>query len=393
MNEILTITKKEFARFFSNKATAFIALFLPGLLMAGMYTAIGNMEGMGPLDEEETFTIAVSNLPASIEAIAKDSPVTLVSITGDMPDKDTMRQAINDEEYDAYAVFPDNFDAIVSGFTSKEGERDEPLPFIAIYYDDSVEKSHYAFEGLSEILNAYETSLVNVFDINAGEEQYDLSTDDSIFATILSTMMPMFILMMLVASIGTISSESIAGEKERGTIATLLSTPIQRNSIVWGKLITIASIGVVSTIFTIAGVIVGLANMSDQEINLAAYSAYDYALLVAILISFSLAISVLLIIFSALAPNTRSAQIYFTTVYIAIMALGLLVGMNGGSSVPTPYYLIPFYNTARALMDVFAVEATGLTVGITALVNIVLSVLCVFVAQKILNSERFMFQK
>lgn len=392
MREILIIAKKEFARFFSNKATAFIALFLPGLLMAGMYTAIGNMEGVGAPDEEETFTVAVSHLPASMEAVAKDSPIAFVDVKGAVPDKDMIRQAINDEKYDAYAIFPDNFDEIVAGLVSSQ-THDEPSPLIAIYYDGSVEKSSYAFEGLSEILNAYETSMVNVFDINAGEEQYDLAADDSMFATILSTMMPMFILMMLVASIGTISSESIAGEKERGTIATLLSTPTQRNSIVWGKLITIASIGVVSTIFTIAGVIVGLANMSDQEISLSAYSVSDYVLLFVLLISFSLAISVLLIIFSALAPNIRSAQIYFTTVYIAIMALGLLVGMNGGSSVPTPYYLIPFYNTARALVDVFAFEATGLTVGITALVNIALSVLGVFVAQKILNSERFMFQK
>ena len=120
MREILIITKKEFARFFSNKATAFTALFLPGLLMVGIYTAMGNMEGVGPLDEEETFTIAVSSLPTSIEAITKDSPVSFVDVQGGMPDKDTMRQAISDEEYDAYAVFPDNFDTSVSSYASGE---------------------------------------------------------------------------------------------------------------------------------------------------------------------------------------------------------------------------------------------------------------------------------
>lgn len=392
MREILIIAKKEFARFFSNKATAFTALFLPGLLMAGMYTAMGNMEGVGEPDEDATFTIAVSHLPQSIEAIADNSPITFIEISDDTPDKDTMRQAINDEEYDAYAVFPDNFDTTVSTRTNDESNQGS-LPIIAIYYDYGSEKSYTAFETLSGILTAYESSLVNVFDINTGEEQYDLSGDDTVLAKVLGMILPMLILIMLVTSINAISAESIAGEKERGTIATLLATPIRRSSIVWGKLITVAIIGVTSTVFTIAGVIVGLANMSDRELTLSLYSVYDYLLLAVVLISFSLVISVLMIILSALARDIRGAQVYFTAIYIVVMALALFVGMDGESSVSVPYYFIPFYNTACALVDVFAFETTGLTVGITALVNIALSVLGVFVAQKILNSERFMFQK
>lgn len=84
---------------------------------------------------------------------------------------------------------------------------------------------------------------------------------------------------------------------------------------------------------------------------------------------------------------------YFTAVNIVILALALLVGMDGSAKVSLWYYCIPFYNTARSLVDVFAFSASGVGVLITALVNIALSVLGVFVAQKILNSERFMFQK
>lgn len=396
MNEILTITKKEFARFFSNKFTAFAALFLPGLLMAGIYSAMGNMEGMGAHDDNETFTVAVSHLPASIETIAKDSPITFVKIEGEVPDKESMRQAIDEEKYDAYAVFPEDFDAAISSF-SKEESRDDILPaaspIVSIYYDDSSEKSHYAYEGLSALLDSYETSLANVFDINTGDDQYDLAEDNDVLLKIFGTVLPMLILIMLISSIIAISAESIAGEKERGTIATLLTTPINRSSIVWGKLITVASVGVVSTIFSLAGIVVGFANMSNENVSFSLYSVRDYALLAGVLIPFALMISVLMIILSALAPNIRSAQVYFTAVQLSIMALAILVSVNASGKAPLPYFLIPFYDTARALVDIFAFNVSGMAVLLTALVNIALSVLGVFVAQKILNSERFMFQK
>lgn len=316
MREIMIIAKKEFARFFSNKATAFTALFLPGLLMAGMYTAMGNMEGMNAHDDNETYTIAVSHLPTSIETIAKDSPLSLVEADGNLPDKKSMRQAIGDEKYDAYAVFPDSFDETIAGIASGQAHN-EPLPVVEIYYDNSVEKSYYAYESLSALLDGYESSLANVFDVNSGEQQYDLADDDSVLAKILGSVLPMLILIMLVASIGAISAESIAGEKERGTIATLLATPIRRSSIVWGKLITIASVGVVSTIFTLVGIIVGLTNMADKDINFSLYSAHDYALLAGVLIPFSLAISVLMIFFP------HSPRIYAAHKCISLLLISL----------------------------------------------------------------------
>ena len=59
-SSVLTIAKKELARFFSNKASALIAIVLPGLLIFGMWSIMGNaMSGMMGGGDSERPTIAV----------------------------------------------------------------------------------------------------------------------------------------------------------------------------------------------------------------------------------------------------------------------------------------------------------------------------------------------
>ena len=65
-SNVLTIAKKELARFFSNKASAFVSIALPGLLIFLMWTVMG--DAMGSLfspDEGKRPVVAAVNVPAS----------------------------------------------------------------------------------------------------------------------------------------------------------------------------------------------------------------------------------------------------------------------------------------------------------------------------------------
>ncbi|MCK7484352.1 MAG: ABC transporter permease subunit [Bacillus subtilis] len=63
--------------------------------------------------------------------------------------------------------------------------------------------------------------------------------------SMLSTLLPMLVVMFMFTGAMAIGPESIAGEKERGTIATLLVTPVKRREIALGK---VFSLGVLSLI-------------------------------------------------------------------------------------------------------------------------------------------------
>ena len=73
--------------------------------------------------------------------------------------------------------------------------------------------------------------MANKFDINAGEEAYDCATKEDVVGQIFSMMLPMLMMIFLFSGCMAVAPESIAGEKERGTNATLLVTPMKRSSL------------------------------------------------------------------------------------------------------------------------------------------------------------------
>ena len=66
-NGILTIMKKELARFFGDKRMAFTTILLPGLMIYFMYNFMGSAIGdMVKVDETYKYSVNVVNLPESV---------------------------------------------------------------------------------------------------------------------------------------------------------------------------------------------------------------------------------------------------------------------------------------------------------------------------------------
>lgn len=71
---------------------------------------------------------------------------------------------------------------------------------------------------------------------------------------IFSSMLPMLLMIFLFTGCMSVAPESIAGEKERGTIATLLVTPVKRSHIAIGKIIALSIIALLSGISSTLGI-------------------------------------------------------------------------------------------------------------------------------------------
>ena len=94
----LVIARKELARFFSNKASAFVSIALPGLLIFFMWTFMGGAMGsMFSPDMSKTPTVAVVNEPDSVKALAGDSVVKVVPESA-LPGAEVMRERIEQGE-------------------------------------------------------------------------------------------------------------------------------------------------------------------------------------------------------------------------------------------------------------------------------------------------------
>ena len=212
MKTVLTIMKKEFARIFKDKRLV-LSLILPGVLIYCIYSLLGGVIGdMVSPDENQTYKIAVVDLPASFEADFGAVPsVTLEKISKD--ELESAKQRVTDGEIDAVADF--------SAYTATAGGT---APGVEIYYNSTETVSSGAYKILYTVLSARQTT--NFYIASA-----DIASDKDVTSMMLSMIAPMLLVTFIYAGCMSLVPESIAGEKERGSFATMLVTPVKRSHI------------------------------------------------------------------------------------------------------------------------------------------------------------------
>ena len=297
MKAVLTIIKKEFMRFFGDRRLLLTTLLLPGIVLYAVYSALGAV--FANVMQDSSVPVAyVRNMPESLgEAIDEIFDLRDTDLT----DEEIKSQLVEGDA-DIFIIFPENFDDLTVG---------SDVPDVSIYYNSAQTSSSLAYSSVVALLDAYEQSIANVFNINSGSDRYDLADSSDVSANILSMIVPMVLIMLLFSGCVAVVLESIAGEKERGTIATLLVTPIKRSYFAIGKILSLSVIAVLSGISSFLGLILSLPNLMggmEVDFSLAAYGVLDYFGLFLVVMSTVLVLVSLLAIVSAYAKSVKEGQ-------------------------------------------------------------------------------------
>ena len=386
---ILTIMKKELARFFGDKRTV-AGVLLPGVMIYVLYsfmgTAMGSVFGVA-----EDASIQAVRLPQSIAALADSAGMALTE--GEEAGLPAAMAQVAGQELDLLAVFPEDFDQAVADYSVASGE---PAPHVEVYYSSVSTASQSAYMAFTGLLDSYESLLANKFDVNAREGVYDLATAEESTGALFAMLMPMLLMMFLYSGCSAVAPESIAGEKERGTIATMLVTPIRRSDIAVGKILALAVITVLSGASSALGTILSLPNLmggAAGEMNANIYGVRDYLLLAAVILSTVLLLVTLVALLSAFAKTVKEAQTYAVPLMILVMVLGITGMFGGGASQNLAVYAIPLYNSVQCIVGIFSFSLLGQAVALTAAVNGAATLLGVFVLTRMFNSEGIIFGK
>ena len=392
----LTIIKKEFARFFGDRQMLFTTVIMPGLLIYLIYSFMGMaMKKMATEGTNELVTLCVENLPASMAPLIDAIPATAVS-----------QQAVSQEDIDrledkslnvVLVRFPEAFDDKVATYDPQSGIA---APNVEIYYNSANNASSRVYHILETSLTAYEDQLSNRFDINRADSEgtaFDKASSDEMLGSILSKLIPMLILMLLFSGVMAIAPSAIAGEKERGTIATLLVTPLRRNELALGKVVSLSCIALLSGISSFIGIVLSLPKMiptdaAGVELGLN-FTGADYVVLLLIIFATVLIMASAVSILSALAKDVKNAGTMITPFMLVVMFCGLTPMFQNGAPESLTAYLIPFYNSIQAMTSVFAHEMKWMPVIVTLAANVVYTGIAVWVLTRMFNSEKVMFSK
>lgn len=399
-NTILTIFRKECARFFGDRALVFTSIIMPGLMLYLIYTLMGN--GMRQDVEEEMskagaeVVMYVENLPAAIVPIIDSCPLLIESGVYDS----TVFQKVRDKDNAAvYVVFPEGLDTYMA---EAPGHYPDSAFQMRIYYNSENPASQQAYYTISSAVEEWELSLLpNIIDINGdADEAFDLvdeaSAQEDFMDNLLSELIPILILMMLFSATMAVAPTAIAGEKERGTIATLLVTPMRRSELAWGKILSLSLFALLSGCSSFLGIMLSLPKMmGGDELDMSvSYAVTDYVVLLAVILSTVLVMISAVSLLSALAKDTKQAGTLTVPFMLAILAIGMSPLLGGGeppSGVVS--YLLPFYNSVQAMSSVFARKAVLTHVVATVGSNVVYTGIAVWTLAKMFNSEKIMFKK
>ncbi len=398
MRNLIPLIKKELRRFFTDKRLL-MSLILPGLMIFVMYTILGNViSSIYTLDENKTYEVYVQNLSDTYKqvfdlAFEGDEDNAGLKINYNYIEEgtlDTLKTQVTNGKIDLIIIFPDNFDDLLEpGFSHSSGST---IPQIEIYYNVDIVDSNVLYMTFLTLINELESQANNLFDVNEGDTQYNLSIKGEDLNP-MAMMIPMLLLMFLVTGVVSVATESIAGEKERGTIATLLITPVSRFQLALSKIISVSIPSLLSAVVSFLGLYLSLPSLlqltgENASLNL---SFAEIGSLFAVMLVTVLMFAVLISIVSTIAKSVKESQ-QFTAPVILIASLSGIVTMF--FTLPDTYlFFIPVVNSALSINSIFVGTFNITQMLITVGVNLVLIVGGVFLIGKMFNSEKIIFNK
>ncbi|MBP3398369.1 MAG: ABC transporter permease [Erysipelotrichaceae bacterium] len=387
MNKIIEIVKKELFRFLTDKKLMLTTVLLPGLMIYGIYSFMGDgMANMMGTDDDYKPIVAVYNLPEDLNTRFKILYMEQTDVSNLSLDK--AKEEIAAQTLDLVVYFPEDF--------SKKIEEKSGLPEIEIYYNSVNNESAKIYQFVANTLTTYEDSLANAFTMNSKGETYDMASEEDMSAMIYSMMLPMLLLMFVYSGCISVAPESIAGEKERGTIATLLVTPMKRSDLALGKVISLSVVALMSGVSSFLGTMLSLPKLMGSEIegmSAAVYSMMDYFLLFLIVISAVLLLTAVISIISAWTSSVKEASTAVSPLMIVVMLIGVSSMMLTGERMSTLFYLIPVYNLVLCMNGIFSFSYELSQIFVALGMNLVVTAILVVILTKMFSSEKIMFSK
>lgn len=208
---------------------------------------------------------------------------------------------------------------------------------------------------------------------------------------ILSIFLPYVI--VLSAFFGAVSPafDLVAGEKERGTIETLLATPASRRQIVWGKFLTVAVVCMTAALFAMIGMLVALALPTSSRVFMEqagsfSISAQAIALLLVTLLPLTVFYSATLTIISTFARNQKEAQTYLIPLS-SLIVLPAVASMFVRTESAIWLSAVPVLNSAIIIKQVLTGIVDTPFVLLSLLISCVVAMVTLQIATRLFERE------
>lgn len=289
----------------------------------------------------------------------------------------------------------------------------EKLPTPQILFISSNEKSRIAQLRVERVMRTWRNDVMqtNLRDSNVpldaakpfDLQPLDVAGEQQRHAAVWSKILPFILFVWALTGAFYPAVDLCAGEKERGTLETLLVSPAQRREIVWGKLLTVMSFSVVTALLNLAsmGFTANFVLAQFKDINvMSGAGSLSLPPLSAIvwlpiaLIPISALFSALCLACAAFARSTKEGQYYLMPLLLVIMPL-MMLPLSPGVELNLGNSLIPVTGVVLLLRSVIEgqlLQAAYFVVPVVG-VTLICCLLAIRWAEEQFNSESVLFRE
>ncbi len=396
------IFRKELMEFFKDRKTVFFTLILPIVLYPTILTMMTKLaKGDSEKRKGRPSRVVLVDPGAALRPILESDPKTFELVP---PPSGELKQALLDQKVDLAVT--------VEAEAAAKFARQETFS-VTTLVDESERASELALKRVKETLKKQDGAWVK-----ARLEQAKASPELAIPTRVveekasstaleigkaLGAWLPYILIITMYAGAMQHGAYLTAGEKERGTLLSLLSTRLNRRSIIHGKLLMVFSIGLASALASMAGWIFGLSNItreiaSSQPMPAGPTSAManltnpsSLLLTLLLLIPVGLLLSSVILLLGTRAKNTREATMAMTPGIFVVMALGMFSSAPGVDKMAfLPW--VPLVNVSLAIRKLFGGQPVTWEYLVALTMTLALALLTVALATRFLDREEALFK-
>ncbi|WP_018962690.1 ABC transporter permease subunit [Coprothermobacter platensis] len=386
MKSIFAVMRKEIKEAFRDRRTLIMSVLLPAVLVPAIVLGIFYFEGQSVKQETKSgYTVAFQG-SEELRSFLANANLKVID-SKDVSDMVLQKKAdvgVVEEQTSSHSQI-----TVVTSFASgSKGENAASyVNGILPSYRELRIKQYLATKGIKDDV----FSLVVVQSKQVGEPNAFLK------------FMLAYIVSLVMLSSGFVGNVYLgtdigAGEKERGTLESLLATPVSRFHIAMGKWLALAVLNSIGTLITLLSFTfsytyaltnfdLGLGVTAGTS-ALSIWGSGIWAMVIGAIL-LSLTGAALQFIISIYSRNMREAQLYLGQMGMVILPFifVLIPSLTNATAMPTWLYFVPIVNASAVTYNVIIGNVVWPLIGMAFLIDVVVAIILALVVSKFMNKE------
>src|SRR6202140_4266449 len=373
-----------------------VPLLLMPLLTIGLLVVLIRQVGEASEEVPKVMIIGGKDSPMVRAELEKLQGVEIVAQKPDYADE------ISSKQIRAAVEIPPGFDAKLAA--------GEPMS-VKIYMYEGELKSGFGADRLQKFFRDVRDrtirerlearrlpeSLIRPFDI----KQQNVAPPEKVGGPILGGLVPYFVILLSLTGAMYPAMDLTAGEKERGTIETILCSPVSRTHLVLGKFLMVLTASIATAILAITSMAVSFGAGKKMLLGVT-HGAADAALQVTItgkamvsiffvVLPLAVFFSAALLVFSLFAKSFKEAQSYISPLMIVVV-LPAVAALFPGVELSPALALVPVLNTSLVSKEIITGTYHWNLIALIFLSSSVYAAVALTIAVKLFQREDVLFR-